>query len=610
MRITSLTTALLPCLSLVQASSFTYNNSSFLLNGEPYQILGGQMDPQRMPYQYWEQRLQMARAMGLNTVFSYVFWNELEPKQGQWDFTGRNNVAQFFRLAQQQGLNVVLRPGPYISAEHEWGGFPSWLSQIPNMAVRQNNAPFLKASRAYIERLASEIHSLQVPYGGPILMVQLENEYGSFILQDANGKQYGGADKTYLAALADIFKANFDVFLYTNDGNTEWYVTRGALNGILAETDDSPQQGLEARNKYAHASSLGPFLCGEYYMTGEQPLVQFVHVQRVTNWGFQNGADLYPTKQIQLATTTTSYSDNAAPLDESGRVRPSFYKYRELFTKYSGPAPNVPDVGSMSTVPALALEAVGSLFDLEAKTPTAKNAMPISMDALGQSYGFVLYEHVARSPVSGAIGLVNGPRDRIIVLINGTRSGVIDVSYSKYRTVNVNLAQGDVLQLLVENLGRVKYGPNITDQVKGIKGDVTIGGTAVQGWSMYSLPLDNVSAASSASGPYAVRANSPPVFYKGHFNTPSATGPDINRDTYLALTNVIKGVVWVNGINLGKYWTVGPQQSLYLPGCYMLPPGQLNEVVVLELEPQAGKSMTAEGITDRKWFNNPDPDAP
>lgn len=175
-----------------------------------YQIIGGQMDPQRIPFQYWYDRLYKARAMGLNTIFSYIFWDQIQPSPDTWDFTGRNNVAEYFRIAQEVGLNIVLRAGPYVCGEHEWGGFPAWLSEVPGMVVRSNNPPFLDASKTYLDRLASELEPLLVTNGGPILMAQIENEYGSY-----------GSNYTYKATLRDMFKDAFGITLYTNDGGVE-----------------------------------------------------------------------------------------------------------------------------------------------------------------------------------------------------------------------------------------------------------------------------------------------------------------------------------------------------------------------------------------------------
>lgn len=234
--------------------AFTYNDTSFLLHGEPYTIIGGQMDPQRIPYPYWRDRLAKARAMGLNTIFSYIFWDNLAPTQGVWLAEDpQNDVAEYFRIAQEEGLYVVLRPGPYICGEHAWGGFPSWLSSIPGMVVRTDNAPFLEQSKNYIVNLAekSGLADLQASRGGPILMVQVENEYGSF---DEN--------HNYTVAMRDILRASFEVPLYTNDGGVDWTLEGGQIPFVLAEIDGG-SWALPARDLYiTDPTELGPLLDG------------------------------------------------------------------------------------------------------------------------------------------------------------------------------------------------------------------------------------------------------------------------------------------------------------------------------------------------------------
>lgn len=621
----------------VDVATFSYNNRSFLLNGAPYQIIGGQMDPQRIPRAYWRQRLQMARAMGLNTIFSYIFWNRLEPQPGKWDFSDQNDVAAYFRLAQEEGLQVVLRPGPYICGEHDWGGFPAWLSQVPEMEVRSNNVPFLNASRAYIQRLAKELQPLQVNYEGPILMAQLENKYGSF-----------GSDKAYLKALASILKDNFDVFLYTNDGGGESYLAGGQLEGVLAEIDGDPKTGFAARDKYVtDPSSLGPLLDGEYYITwldswasnyshqtdsGDNTARQqalndldwilsnnnsfsLYMFHGGTNWGFDNGA-IWGSSYLEAVTTSYDYG---APLDESGRPTNIYYQIRDLIEKYvpAGSIPDVPMAQNLTKTQDISLEPIVGLFYTLQSFHKTTATYPLSMEALGQSYGFVLYEHIAKSPIEGQLALGGGIRDRVIVYVNSTRVGVMDSTYTAPSSEQVSLQTGDRLQLLVENLGRVDYAQQLKDQTKGIVGNVTIGNksTVLTGWRIYSMGLDRIPYAASAgpSSQNSIRVGSrgPPVFYRGSYTpSPDVSQSSLTRDTFLSLPEGVKGVVWVNGRNLGRYWTIGPQQSLYLPGCFLNNGTDPNEVVVLELEPQGNATFLAKGLSTRQWFNNPDPDAP
>ena len=618
---------------------FTYDNNSFYLHGAPLQIMGGQMDPQRVPPQYWGQRLRMARAMGLNTIFSNVFWDRIERQPGEWDFSGENDVATYFRMAQAEGLHVVLRPGPYVCAEHEWGGFPAWLSLVPGMVVRQNNGPFLNASRRYLEQLGQQVRPLQVTHGGPILMAQLENEYGSF-----------GADKAYLTALRGILQDELDVVLYTNDGGSEADLAGGQLHGVLAETDGSARSGFAARDQYVHdASSLGPQLDGEYYVTwidnwasnashqtdagnagATQQVVDDVEwilgnnhsfslymFHGGTNWGLQNGGIWGDEGYLEAVTTSYDYG---APLDESGRPTDIYHRIRRTLSPYQAAGsrlPDVPAVPGLAAVPEFALQPAGSLFELLDGLPRREQAYPQAMEALGQWHGLTLYEHVVTDAVNGTIRAGDDIRDRIIVYVNGARCGVMDRTYVTPATVRVSLRQGDVLQLLVENLGRVDYGQRLEDQRKGIVGNVTIGNgsssnssqTLLSGWSMYSFDGEQVPSRMVNS----THETQGPVFYRGTFKSGNSTTTTtaLGRDTFIALRNGVKGMAWVNGINVGRYWTVGPQQSLYVPGCYLQDGNGVNELVVLELEPSNTTTpLWARGLAVREWFNQADPDAP
>lgn len=610
--------------------NFTYDRHNFLLNGAPIQLIGGQMDPQRIPPQYWTQRLQMARAMGLNTIFSYIFWNNIEPEQGRWDFEGRNDIARFMRLAQQQGLHVVLRPGPYICGEHEWGGFPSWLSQIPDMAVRQNNGPFLDASRRYLEQLGGHLAGAHVSRGGPMLMTQLENEYGSF-----------DKDKAYLQALADILRANFPGFLYTNDGGGQSNVLDGSLPGVLVETDGDPKVGFAARDKYiTDPSMLGPQLDGEYYVTwiddwsngtahhytsGNPAATKQVlddldwilagnnsfsiyMFHGGTNWGFEN-AGIWVNGRLNAVTSSYDYG---APLDESGRPTQIYHQIRDMISAHvpAGSIPDVPHLPNLSTVGDFALKPAVALFDTRGAKPTAESANPLTMDQMGQAFGFVLYEHRVSRAVGGVVSVGDGPRDRVIVYVNGVKAGVIDKTHVAPANVTVDLKKGDMLQLFVENLGRIDFNQQLREQEKGIAGNVTVGGDGVlQGWSAYSLPLTELpSALDKNTAVPDIKDGQTPVFYKGSFRLPKGAGNDLGGDTFLALPNGTKGNVWVNGNHLGRYWVVGPQQSLYVPGAYLHAGNRPNDVVVLELEPRAGTEMIARGLATREWANHPDPD--
>ncbi|KAI5923104.1 family 35 glycoside hydrolase [Camillea tinctor] len=613
--------------------AFTYDRDSFYLHGTPHVIVGGQMDPQRIPRAYWRDRLAKARAMGLNTIFSYVYWNLLEPAPGEWRAREppENDVAAYFRIAQEEGLGVVLRPGPYICGEREWGGFPAWLSQVHGMQVRTFNGPFLRAAQSYLERLAEDLRDTQVTRGGNLLMVQVENEYGSY-----------GENHAYTQVLRDILRDNFEVPLYTNDGGVEWTLRGGEVPGVLAEIDGDPWSGFAARDAYiTEPSELGPLMDGEYYTlapdfwgaanahntTEGRPaqVQQFVtdldyvlgggHSISLymfhggTNFAFSNGA----IWKNFTAAFTTSY-DYGAPLDESGRTTDLYFTLRDTIAKYlpaapPSPPPNTPRL----SIPPFPLTPLTPL--LRALPAPRSVASPLTMEQLGQSYGLVLYTHVAPSAVAeGVVQPGDRARDRVLVYVNGARRGVVDSTYAAPAEVRVSLEAGDTLQLLVENLGRVDYWSResgtfvaLEDPAKGVVGEVTVGGAVLRGWEVVGLPLDGPPDGTEEVGE---EGGEGPMYYRGVFTVEGGEGEDpARRDTFLAVPEGVKGNVWVNGFNLGRYWVIGPQQSLYLPGTLVKPGGVENEVIVLELEPKGG-NMTAFGAAEREWGNYPDPDYP
>ncbi|KAL1895609.1 hypothetical protein Sste5346_005078 [Sporothrix stenoceras] len=628
--------------------AFTYNANSFLLHGAPYIIIGGQMDPQRVPPEYWPDRLAKVRAMGLNTIFSYVYWNLMEPQLGTWaggSGSGSNDIARFMMLAQEAGLHVVLRPGPYICGEREWGGFPAWLSQVTDLkTVRSHDPSFLEKATSYLTRLAADLKDTQVTKGGPLLMVQVENEYGSY-----------GKDHVYTSALRDVLRANYDIPLYTNDGGVDWTLAGGSVPGVLAVVDGDPRGGFNARRLYIKdASMLGPLLDGEYYtlapdfwgttqphnVPNTQQTAAFARdleyvlrannsislymVHGGTNFGWGNGA-LWRNNNVS-APFTTSY-DYGAPIDESGRTTTLYTQLRKTIlgllpekerAAVPTPPPNVPHMA----LPAVTLTPYASLFDT---TPTNSSsiASPLTMEALGQAYGLILYEHIynGTSPLQGVLLPGDRPRDRVLVYVNSRRVGVIDSTYERPATVTVTLKAGDRLQLLVENLGRVDYYSQeattanmLLDPYKGVRGEVTVGGTTLHGWTSKSHPLEVPPTSEPLKN--TTVGNLGPTFYRGTFSvdTPPST-ETAYLDTFLSVPAGTKGAVWVNGFHLGRYWVVGPQQSLYLPGTILkVGVNQTNEVVVLELEPEnvVAKKIpfTVVGLADRVWANHPDPDAP
>ena len=596
--------------------TFTWDKKSFYVDGKAYQIIGGQIDPQRVPRAYWSQRIQMAKAMGLNTIFSYLYWHQIEPHQGQFNFTGNNDIAAWYQEIQKAGMKAVLRPGTYICGERDWGGLPGWLTQISGLKIRSNNSAFLTASGNYLAKVGAQVQSFLNNQGGPILMVQVENEYG-----------YVGSDHAYTSALSNLMKTSFpNTKQYTNDGSQSGAIKSGQVPGALSVIDGTDSKnGFTLRDQViTDQSSLGPLMNGEFW------------IRWFDAWGPRNGHSSYDSDTNgrtgraneldwilsnghhfsiymfhggtsfafgsgsggpnPVSPFTTSY-DYGAPLDETGRPAAIYTNFRNAIIKYSPNTPEVPSIPPVTGVPEFTLTPIRGLFD-ELPAPRTSSS-PLSMEATGQVFGYILYESIITAAASGKVQAGSGaPRDRVIVYVNGQKKGVIDSIYKTPANVNINLVKGDKLWLLVENLGRVDNG--FTDQIKGIVGDVTVGNTKLNNWNHYNFPLET---APSLSGSKSVGANGPPVWYRGMF-TASKTG--MAGDTFLSLPGGVKGVVFVNGYNLGRYWTIGPQQELFVPGCYLRSDGA-NEVLVLELEPgTAGR--TAKGVATRTWKNNADPD--
>jgi hypothetical protein len=608
---------------IVQAANgtFTWDKNTFYVNGKAHSIIGGQIDPQRVPRQYWSQRLQMAKSMGLNTILSYVYWQDIEQHPDQFDFTDKNDLAAWFQEVEKAGLKAVLRPGPYVCAERDWGGMPGWLSQVSGLKHRSNNQPFLDATAKYLAKVGTQVQAHLITNGGSILMVQIENEYG-----------WAGSDHTYTSKLAKILNTSFpNMKLYTNDAANAGALKSGQVPGALAVFDGTDMKGgvNVIKSAITDQSSIGPIMNGEYW------------VRWFDNWGPRNNHNSYEGDNNGMQgrandldwmlsngyhfsifmfhggtsfafgsgsgdTTprtpfTTSY-DYGAALDETGRPSQIYNYFRTAIAKHVTGIPAVPSNPSLASVPDFTLTPVLGMFDNLPTNPRTASS-PLVMEATGQVFGYILYEAVATGSSSGRLQPGNGAaRDRIIVYVNGQKKGVIDSIYKTPASVNVNLNKGDKLWLLVENLGRADNG--FSDQTKGISGDVTVGGTKISNWNHYNFPLDTAPTAATSGGPSkTVAANSPPIWYRGTFKTSNS---GMAADTFLQLPGGIKGVVFVNGYNLGRYWTIGPQQELFVPGAYLKQDGD-NVVSVLELEPGTS-SRLARGVAKRTWKSNPDPD--
>lgn len=617
-------------------AAFGHNGTDFLLRGKPFVIIGGQMDPQRVPFDYWRRRIILAKALGINTIFSSIFWNEMEPEKGKWaSKQPANNLTNFLHIAKEQGLYVVLQPGPYVGGAREWGGLPYWLSRIPGLKVRSYNAPFLNATKSYFTRLAKDLAPWQITKGGNVIMVQIENEYGSY-----------GADVRYKEALRNMAASLFDVPLYTADGRDKLLLENGQTSRVLSVVKGGPQ-GFPLRDEaVTDKSSLGPHLDGEAHiskplqwgpeakhhaMDTDQPSLVESYIRNLrmtlsannslnlymfhggTNFGLSTGSLYTGNRTIPWA---NSYHEESL-LDEAGRTTPLYHILRAEILKYvpdESALPPPPNNLPLMQIDEVKLEPYASILHTVTYTKTRK--MPVYMDTLKQGQGLILYEHKVLAAANGTLEAGDRPRDRIIVYVNRQRKGIIDSFHECPATVKLSLQAGDILRLLVENAGRTNHWrrgsrePNLMDDpFKGINGSVTVGSSVLRGWKIRQIPCKEPPILKKPIGG-SIQKGILPVYYKGKFKVPHL-GPDdfySGMDTYLTIEGGTRGIVWVNGFNLGRYWVSGPQQSLYVPGI-LLKPGSANKIHVLELTPW-NMTLTARGETTKRWENRPDPEAP
>lgn len=565
--------------------SLSISGNHFVRDGKPYQIISGAMHYPRVPREYWVDRLKKARAMGLNTIETYIFWNLHEPHEGTFDFSGSLDVAEYIRLAQREGLNVILRPGPYICSEWDFGGFPAWLLTDPDMKVRTKDPKFLAAADRYLMRVGQELAPLQASHGGPIVMVQIENEYGSF-----------GADKEYMGHIRDtLTRAGFgDSILYTADGPGR--LANGTLPDVLAVANFGPG---EAKGGFAALSKFEPgkpMMTGEYWdgwfdswgenhartnavqqaeelewMLQQGYSVNLYMFHGGTTFGFMNGANFPAGAHSGYAPQTTSY-DYDAPLDEAGRQTKKYFLFRDAIARATKIAPSdLPASRPIITIPEIVLSESASLW--KNLPPPNFSERPKPMESLGEAYGYILYRTRIHDGGSGALE-IGGLHDYATVYVNQKLAGELDRRVKQERLQMHFPAGESTLDILVENMGRINFGPALQSDRKGIVGSVTFGGKELTGWQIYKLPMTDASAAQFTDGP----KTKGPAFWLGAFALDFKV--DSIGDTFLDVSKLHMGVVWVNGHNLGRVWDIGPQETLYVPGAW-LKKGE-NEIIVFD----------------------------
>ncbi len=560
----------------------TYIGEQFYLDGEPYRIISGAMHYFRIPREYWHDRLLKLKECGFNTVETYTCWNLHERREGEFDFTGNLDICAYIEEASALGLNVILRPGPYICAEWEHGGLPSWLLTYEGMELRCYDPVFLSKVSRYYDQLLPRIRPYLSTNGGSIFMLQIENEYGSY-----------GNDKKYMQAVLDIYLSHgMDCLLFTSDGPTLTMLSGGSMEGYLCVGNfgSKPKENYETMKGFRHDQ---PFMCGEYWCGwfdhwGEEHHVRpaeeivsdvrdfmemgasfnFYMFHGGTNFGFMNGAN-YGEK---FEPTVTSYDYNA-PLNEAGDRTPTYYAIRDEIARHLPVPPLTASDSEKASYGKLTLEECASLFDNINNISRAYPVVsPKYMEDIGQDLGYTLYSTRLTGPVDGWELTLDSVHDRAQIFVDSELRAVAERWNKKsYKTgVWLPLAKGESVRLdiLSENMGRVNYGSKIRDR-KGVRG-VRFGQQYHFGWDMYPLTMDDLSGLSFT------HESSVPAFYRGILNIHSKP-----KDTFIRLDGFTKGFVKINGINIGRFNNpAGPQKTLYVPAPF-LREGE-NEIIVFE----------------------------
>ncbi|KAH9487547.1 Beta-galactosidase [Bulinus truncatus] len=611
-----------------------YLNNTFLKDGVPYQYVSGSLHYSRVHPDYWKDRLIKMRAAGLTAVQGYVPWNVHELTPGNFTWEGASDLGRFLETAQEVGIDVLLRLGPYICGEWEFGGFPAWLlTKDPNMILRTSDPSYLK----WVDRWYTELLNKIKPYlynnGGPILMVQIENEYGS----------YFACDFDYLYFLRDKVKSILGpkVVIYSTDGGADYYLKCGKITGVYATIDfgitDNPAGAFQSQRDY---EPFGPLVNSEFYvgwldhwgtpheMTDATPLAKSLDKLLAyganinmymfvggTNFGFYNGANSPPYQPVP-----TSY-DYDSPISEAGDITSKFYALRDIISKYfplpSEPIPQSPNKTNLGDIPMEFLCTIQDALPLLTPEGPTSVVYPVAMEQINFYGGFILYRFVLTTNYYSPTPLVApGIRDRAIVMVNSVPFGILDRVGSFQ--VLITGTTGQVVDILVENQGRVGYSTAMNFNTKGIIENVTLANETVINWKIFPLHLENINVSFIAALKKSRNnVNKPSVSLTSDLMTPSLyTGivnfPDMQpTDVFLDPRPWTKGQAFINNFNLGRYWPYrGPQVTLYIPKYTFNNAPEFNHIVLFELENSPCFMGQAQidclvTLTDTAYLNGP-----
>jgi len=571
---------------------------NFLLDGKEFHVISGSMHYFRVVRGYWQDRLEKLKALGCNTVETYLPWNLHEPHKGVFNFEEMLDVVHFVKLAQKLELYVILRPSPYICAEWDFGGLPAWLLAVDGMRFRVSYPPFMQHVKDYFEVLMKQLTPLQINQGGPVIMMQVENEYGSY----AN-------DKKYLAYMRDLMlNLGVTVPLVTSDGPEYELLDGGMIDGVYPTVNfgSNPADNFSKLQKY---TKNGPLMCMEYWIgwfdhwqnqqhmranlkqstadLGKMLALGHVNLYMYhggTNFGFMSGANYFDSFKPQV----TSY-DYDAVLSEDGQITKKYQHYQAVIGKYV----DIPEV-NFSTV--IKQKAYGKLkvknkVSLNAVLPLVStpivSAYPQSMERLGQNHGYIMYRSTLEKQQHIKQIRLWEAQDRAQIFINQKPlTTLFDLELQAAKKVDATFELGATIDILVENMGRVNYGIHIERQRKGIDQQIQINNLIHHHWQHYPLPLDNLEKLDFGRS-YELGV---PAFYQFTFNV------DETGDTFLDFNGWGKGVAFINGFNIGRFWDVGPQRRLYLPAP-LLQVGE-NEIIIFETEGKVKDYITLQAKPD------------
>lgn len=569
------------------AGKFEVGDKTFLLNGKPFIIKAAEIHYTRIPAAYWEHRIKMCKALGMNTICIYGFWNIHEQTPGKFDFKGQNDVAQFCRLAQKNGMYIMLRPGPYVCSEWEMGGLPWWLLKKKGIKLRSDDTYFLERTQLFMNEMGKQLADMQISRGGNIIMVQVENEYSAF-----------AQNKPYIAKIRDIVKgAGFnEVPLFQCDWSSTFKLN--ALDDLLWTLNFGTGANIEKQfEELKRIRPNTPLMCSEFWSgwfdnwgrkhetRSAKTMVSGIKDMLDRNISFSlymtHGGSTFGhwggANSPAYSAMCSSY-DYDAPISEAGWITPKYTQLRGLLSTYLQKGEKLTDIPApyhVIEIPEIHFDKVAPLFDNLPKANYTKEIRP--MEEFNQGYGTILYRTRLPEINEATTLLVTEVHDWAQVFINGKYITTLDRRKSQYSVAMPKCKAGDQLDILVEAMGRVNFGEAIYDH-KGITEKVELitasSKESLEGWSVYSFPTDSQFAMNKDFK--SSKSTSNPAYYKASFNLNEV------GDTFLDLQTWGKGMVWVNGIAMGRFWEIGPQQTLFMPGCW-LKKGK-NEIVILDLK--------------------------